>query len=69
MKRRGLRRLKNWGAVGQEVIDPRLRVRGEDPAAWLQAGVPILAGTFAGMPLVKHVLRELVSLRRSYIGF
>ncbi|MEW6771792.1 MAG: hypothetical protein AB1330_10465 [Bacillota bacterium] len=57
-------------AVGQEVIDPRLKVRGEDPAAWLKvAGVPILAGPFASRPFVKYVLRELVSLRRSYTGF
>ena len=56
-------------AVGQEVIDPGPKVRGEDPAAWLRAGVPILAGPFAGRPFVKYVLRELVSLRRSYTGF
>jgi hypothetical protein len=56
-------------AVGEEVIDPRPTGRGEDPAAWLRAGMPILAGPFAGKPLVKYVLRELVSLRRSYIGF
>lgn len=55
--------------VGQQVIDLRPKVRGKDPAAWLRAGVPIWAGPFAGKPLVKYVLRELVSLRRSYIRF
>ena len=55
-------------AVGQEVVD--LRPKGEDPAAWLKAaGMPILTGPFASRPFVKYVLRELVSLRRSYIGF
>lgn len=37
-------------AAGQEVIDLRPKVRGEDPAAWLRAGVPALSGPFASRP-------------------